>query len=189
MCWWCPLSAMFVSEELNAQCFNVKQMATTASQTISTLSIWSSTGWWGWKIRKLKHWNKIVGEMDNWNRHNQNCIVVYIKEIHIVHTFLWINSQHNKWAVELTYRGDASVSCEHWIWWKLENWSFPGLSEANLCVLEPRAFSAKARNFGQGFPKLDRFSHSAHHPSSYPISSSLTQVHCKLSFLPLRWHI
>ena len=92
-----------------------------ASQTISTLSIWSSTGWWGWKIRKLKHWNKIVVQMDDWNQRNQNCIVVYIKEIHIVHTFLWINSQHNKWAVELTYQGDTSVSCEHWIRWKLDS--------------------------------------------------------------------
>jgi hypothetical protein len=35
-----------------------------------------------------------------------------------------------------------------------ENWSFPGLSEANLCVLEPRGFTPKLTKFAQGFPNL-----------------------------------
>jgi hypothetical protein len=36
-----------------------------------------------------------------------------------------------------------------------ENWSFPGLSEANLRVLEPRAFPLKPAKSVQGFPNLD----------------------------------
>jgi hypothetical protein len=35
-----------------------------------------------------------------------------------------------------------------------KNWSFPGLSEANLCVLEPRVFPPKVEKCAQGFPNL-----------------------------------
>jgi hypothetical protein len=42
---------------------------------------------------------------------------------------------------------------------KAENWSFQGLSEANLCVLEPRVFPPKLAKYGQGFPNLENDSH------------------------------
>ena len=42
-----------------------------------------------------------------------------------------------------------------------KNWSFPGLSEADLCVFGTRAFSAKVENLSQGFPKRDDF-HTVH---------------------------
>ena len=35
---------------------------------------------------------------------------------------------------------------------QMENWSFQGLSEANLCVLEPRVFPLKVEKCVQGFP-------------------------------------
>lgn len=40
-----------------------------------------------------------------------------------------------------------------------ENWSFQGLSEANLWVLEPRVFPPKLAKYGQGFPNLENDSH------------------------------
>ena len=39
------------------------------------------------------------------------------------------------------------------------NWSFPGLSESNLCICGTRVFSAKVEISGRGFPKQDIFSH------------------------------
>ena len=40
----------------------------------------------------------------------------------------------------------------------LKNWSFPGLSEANIRILEPRAFPLKLAKSAQGFPNLDNTS-------------------------------
>jgi hypothetical protein len=46
-----------------------------------------------------------------------------------------------------------------------ENWSFPGLSEANLHILKPRAFSLKLAKSAQGFPNLDN--NSQGHPTCF----------------------
>jgi hypothetical protein len=46
-----------------------------------------------------------------------------------------------------------------------ENWSFPGLSEANLRILEPRAFPLKLAKSAQGFPNLDN--NSQGHPTCF----------------------
>ena len=84
--------------------------------------------------RKLKHWNKIVQwykhirkQGDYLSQHRKvdyswcksmqselhSCI--YKSQIHIVHTLLQINSQHNRWAVESTWNLNVrKITCLHY---------------------------------------------------------------------------
>ena len=60
------------------------------------------------RLESLKHWNKIVVQMDGWNWCNQSCYsYIYKSQIDIIYIFLQINSWHDRWAVELR---------RHWIW-------------------------------------------------------------------------
>lgn len=66
-----------------------------------------------------------------------------------------------------------------------ENWSFQGLSEANLCVLEPRVFPPKPAKHGQGFPNLDNDSH----PGSFTFTLHLHSSHSPKHLFNTKYNI